>query len=296
MFKIKSKILSSIIIFIIYLLAFISAYLIFPRLNFPESMINVLIADVVATIVVFAFSIIFSNSSVYDPYWSVAPPFIVIYLMIIFPEGNSVRQFIILVLVLFWSLRLTINWLRGWQGFQHQDWRYTNIAEKTGMFYWPVSFLGIHLMPTIFVFLGCLPLWFSLSSAEPLNLFDFVAILFTFSAIMVEWIADEQLIKFRKSGSQESFMQSGLWAISRHPNYLGEISFWVGMFLFLVSATNMKSTTGYWTGVGFISMIILFKFISIPIMEKRNITRKAGYKEYIKKVPALVPRVPMPKA
>ena len=296
MFKIKSKILSSIIIFIIYLLAFISAYLIFPRLNFPESMINVLIADVVATIVVFAFSIIFSNSSVYDPYWSVAPPFIVIYLMIIFPEGNSVRQFIILVLVLFWSLRLTINWLRGWQGFQHQDWRYTNIAEKTGMFYWPVSFLGIHLMPTIFVFLGCLPLWFSLSSAEPLNLFDFVAILFTFSAIMVEWIADEQLIKFRKSGSQESFMQSGLWAISRHPNYLGEISFWVGMFLFLVSATNLKNTSGYWTSIGFISMIILFKFISIPMMEKRNITRKAGYKEYIKKVPALVPRVPMPKA
>jgi steroid 5-alpha reductase family enzyme len=194
-------------------------------------------------------------------------------------------------LVLFWSFRLTINWLRGWQGFHHQDWRYTNIAEKTGIFYWPVSFLGIHLMPTIFVFLGCLPLWFSLSSPEPVNIYDLMALLFTLTAIMVEWIADEQLIKFRKKGSKESFMQSGLWGISRHPNYLGEISFWVGMFLFLISASNLKNTTGYWTVVGFISMIILFKFISIPMMEKRNIARKAGYQEYIKKVPALFPEI-----
>lgn len=291
MFKVKSKILSSAIIFIIYLLAFIVTYLVFPNLNYTESMVNVFIADVVATIIIFIFSIFFSNSSVYDAYWSVAPPIIVIYLMSIFPEGNSARQWIILALVLFWSFRLTINWLRGWQGFKHQDWRYTNIEEKTGVFYWPVSFLGIHLMPTIFVFLGCLPLWFSLSSTEPINFYDFAAIFFTLAAIVVEWIADEQLFKFKKSGSKKPFMQSGLWSISRHPNYLGEISFWVGMFLFLISATNLKSTTGYWTGIGFISMIILFKFISIPMMEKRNITRKIGYQEYIKKVPALFPRI-----
>jgi steroid 5-alpha reductase family enzyme len=272
-------------------MAFLVAFLLFLELNYPKSMVNVLIADVIATIVIFIFSIVFSNSSIYDPYWSVAPPIIVIYLITIFPEGNSFRQFIILALVLFWSFRLTINWIRGWQGFKHQDWRYTNIAEKTGVFYWPVSFLGIHFMPTIFVFLGCLPLWFSLSSSEPMNFYDIVAILFTFSAIMVEWIADEQLIKFRKSGSKQSFMQSGLWAISRHPNYLGEISFWIGMFLFLPSSTNLKGTTGYWTIIGFISMIVLFKFISIPMMEKRNITRKAGYQEYINKVPALFPKV-----
>jgi steroid 5-alpha reductase family enzyme len=37
-------------------------------------------------------------------------------------------------------------------------------------------------------------------------------------------------------------------------------------------------------------MVILFKFISIPLMEKRNIERKPGYQEYIRKVPALLPR------
>lgn len=291
MIKSDSKIISSAIIAAIYFLAFLGSYFIFPMFSYSQTMVNVLIADVAATIIVFVFSIVFNNSSVYDPYWSVAPPFIVVYLMTIFPEGNSPRQWIILVLVLFWSFRLTINWLRGWPGLKHQDWRYTSIAEKTGKLYWPVSFLGIHFMPTIFVFLGCLPLWYGLSINEPLNIYDFIAALFTLSAILTEWIADEQLIKFRKNKSGNSYMKTGLWAVSRHPNYLGEISFWGGIFLFAVSSSDFENTNGYWTVIGFISMVVLFKFISIPLMEKRNIERKQGYLEYINKVPALLPRI-----
>ncbi len=285
------KITSSVIIVLIYIFAFIAVYLLFPWLTVQQTMVKVLVADVAATIVVFVFSIIFNNSSVYDAYWSVAPPFIVVYLMKIYPEGNETRQFLLLALVLFWSIRLTVNWWRGWEGFGHQDWRYTSISEKTGKLYWPVSFLGIHFMPTIFVFLGCLPLWYAISSDAPFNVFDIFAAIFTISAILTEWIADEQLIKFRKNSTGKSFMQSGLWAVSRHPNYLGEISFWGGVFLFAVSATGLKQTTSYWTIIGIISMVILFKFISIPLMEKRNIERKPGYQEYIKKVPALFPRI-----
>lgn len=290
MIKTNSKIISSAIIAITYLLVFFVIYFLFPALHFSQTMVNVFIADVTATVVVFAFSIIFNNSSFYDPYWSVVPPIIVIYLIKLFPQGDDLRQLIVLALVLFWSIRLTVNWWRGWQGIKHQDWRYTSIAEKTGKWYWPVSFLGIHFMPTVFVFLGCLPLWYALSSSIPFNIFDVVAALFTFSAILTEWIADEQLIKFRKTSSGKSFMQSGLWSVSRHPNYLGEISFWGGVFLFVVSSTELRYSAGYWTVIGFISMVVLFKFISIPLMEKRNIERKPGYQEYIKKVPALFPR------
>jgi steroid 5-alpha reductase family enzyme len=291
MIKTNSKIASSAIIGITYLLVFFVVYFIFPALPFSQSMINVFIADVVATVLVFGVSVMFNNSSVYDAYWSVAPPIIVIYLMKLFPDGNEIRQFVLLAMVLFWSIRLTVNWWRGWNGMKHQDWRYTSIAEKTGKMYWPVSFLGIHFMPTVFVFLGCLPLWYALSSSEPFGVVDVVAALVTFSAIMIEWIADEQLIKFRKISSGKNFMQSGLWAVSRHPNYLGEISFWGGVFLFAVAATGLIHSNGLWTIIGFISMIILFKFISIPLMEKRNIARKPGYQEYIKKVPVLFPRL-----
>ena len=291
MIKTGSKIASSAIIGITYLSVFFVVYFVFPALPFSQSMVNVFVADVVATVLIFAVSVMFNNSSVYDPYWSVAPPIIVLYLIKIFPEGNEIRQFVLLALVFFWSIRLTVNWWRGWQGMKHQDWRYTSIAEKTGKFYWPVSFLGIHFMPTVFVFLGCLPMWYALSSSEPFNIYDMVAAIFTFSAILIEWIADEQLIKFRKTSSGKSFMNTGLWGVSRHPNYLGEISFWGGVFLFAVSATGLIHSNGMWTVVGFISMVILFKFISIPLMEKRNIARKPGYQEYIKKVPALFPRL-----
>jgi len=239
MIKIYSKIVSTAIISITYLSVFFVVYFLFPALHFSQTMVNVFIADAVATVLVFTVSVMFNNSSVYDPYWSVAPPIIVIYLMQLFPEGNEIRQFVLLALV----------------------------------------------------FLGCLPMWYALSSNEPFNIFDMVAAIFTFSAIMIEWIADEQLIKFRKTSSGKSFMNTGLWAVSRHPNYLGEISFWGGIFLFAVSATGFIHSNGMWTVVGFISMVILFKFISIPLMEKRNIERKPGYQEYIKKVPALFPRI-----
>lgn len=285
-----SKINSSILIAIIYLLSFLVAWMIFPLLTFTETMLNVLIADIAATIVVFAFSVIFNNSSVYDPYWSVLPPFVVIYLMGVFPEGDSIRQLVILSLVLFWSIRLNVNWIRSWQGFSHQDWRYTAIAEKTGKWYWPVSFLGIHFMPTLFVFLGCLPLWFALSSSLPCGISDMLASLFTFSAILTEWVADEQLLQFRKGNAKGTFIRSGIWKYCRHPNYLGEICFWGGIFLFVVSSNGMGSFNGYWTIIGLISMILLFNFISIPLMEKRNVIRKPGYSGYMAQVPALIPR------
>jgi steroid 5-alpha reductase family enzyme len=287
----NSKIISSAVISIIYLFAFLIVYSFFPLLTFSQTLMNVLISDILATIVVFIFGFIFKNSSVYDPYWSVVPPVIVIYLIKLFPNGNQIRQMIILSLVLFWSIRLTINWYRGWQGLRHQDWRYTSIEEKTGKWYWPVSFLGIHFTPTIVVFLSCLPLWYSISGKASFSVFDVMAALFTFSAILTEWIADEQLFRFRKNNPEIAFISSGIWNYSRHPNYLGEISFWGGLFLFVISSNSLISFTGYWTVIGFISMIILFKFISIPMMEKRNRTRKPGYIKYMNQVPALLPRI-----
>lgn len=286
-----SKPVSVFVIILVYLIAFLVVYFFIPAIPYENSMLKVLTADVAATVVVFVFSIIFSNSSVYDPYWSVIPPFIVVYIMQLYPEGNDIRQMVILTAVLFWSLRLTINWARGWQGFNHEDWRYISIAEKTGKLYWPVSFLGIHLMPTLFVFLGCLPLWYSLSSTSPFNFYDILAAAFTFGAVFTEWFADEQMIRFRNNNKSNAHLNSGLWAFSRHPNYLGEISFWIGVFLFVLSSSERNNFEGLWTGAGFVMMIILFVFISIPLMEKRNLERKPGYAEYIRNVPVLLPRI-----
>lgn len=281
-----SKSASLTIILFIYVLAIFISYLVLQAAPYENTMIKVLVADVAATIIVFLFSVLLKNSSVYDAYWSVIPPFIAIYLILLNPEGNSIRQFLIFGLILFWAIRLTANWARGWTNLSHEDWRYGKIANDTGKFYWPVSFLGIHLMPTIFVFLGCLPLWFGMQSTEPIGIMDFIAFIITNIAILIEWTADQQLWNFKKQKNELSYMNEGVWSIMRHPNYFGEILFWVGLFLFVPAS---KSYDGWWTAVGFVSMIILFRFISIPLMDTRNLSKRPGYEKYIKEVYALTP-------
>jgi hypothetical protein len=90
-----SKRNSILLIAAVYVIAFVVVYCIFPLLSFSGTMINVFIADAIATAVIFIFSLIFSNSSVYDPYWSVVPPVIAIYLMIIFPGGCQARKILL---------------------------------------------------------------------------------------------------------------------------------------------------------------------------------------------------------
>lgn len=281
-----SKSVSLIIILLIYVLAIYVGYTVLLEVPYESTIIKVLVSDIAATVVVFIFSIVLKNSSSYDAYWSFIPPFIVAWLIFLNPEGNNIRQMLIFALVMFWAIRLTANWARGWEGLKHEDWRYQKIASDTGKFYWPVSFIGIHLMPTLFVFMGCLPLWFTLSSTAAINLFDIVASIISIIAILIEWISDEQLRNFKKQAQNVAYMNKGLWSWMRHPNYFGEILFWVGLFLFIPAT---KSNEGLWTAIGFIFMIVLFKFISIPLMDKRNRDKRPGYENYIKEVYALLP-------
>jgi steroid 5-alpha reductase family enzyme len=140
------------------------------------------------------------------------------------------------------------------------------------------------------VFLGCLSLYPALSVGE--NSFgplDGIAIAITAGAIIIEATADEQLLRFvRKKQQPGQIMATGLWAYSRHPNYFGEITFWWGLFLF-----GLAADSGYWwTVVGPLAITALFLFVSIPMMEKRNMERRPAYEERRKKVSALIPWIP----
>src|SRR5690606_37039381 len=157
-----------------------------------------LVAGVIATFVVFGASMLVNNSSVYDPYWSVAPVAIAMWFASDLDAiASAGRQLIVVVLTLLWGIRLTYNWARHWRGLEHEDWRYDDLRQKTGVWYWPVSFGGIHLFPTVMTFLGCVPLWYALTRGD--NAFgwlDGVAILVTLAAIAVEAKADQQLHQF----------------------------------------------------------------------------------------------------
>lgn len=242
------------------------------------------LADIAGTLTIFAFSRMFNNSSFYDPYWSVAPMAIVLYLAL--DATVAGRAVAVIVLVWAWGARLTYNFLKGWPNIQHEDWRYVNIRAKNGRAYWPVSLLGIHLAPTAWVYLGCLSLYPALTSSSPLGLFDFGAILFTAGAIALEATADRQLWQFRQSNpAHSSIMKSGLWRTSRHPNYLGEVMFWWGLYFIGLGANPSM----WWTIAGPLSITALFVFISIPMIDRRHLERRPGYAEHMRSVAPLIP-------
>lgn len=248
-------------------------------------------ADVAATVAIFVFSRAFNNSSVYDPYWSVIPASIAFWLVFVPGAAAAVtlRQAVVLALVSFYAVRLTLNWARGWTGLTHEDWRYVDFRNKTGKLYWLVSFWALHFFPTVMVYLGILPLHEALVTApNGFGALDVVATLVTFGAVVIETVADEQLRTFRRAKRADGdICNVGLWAWSRHPNYFGEISFWVGLWLF-----GLAAGAPWWSAAGVVAMIALFVGASIPMAEKRSLARRPQYAEHQKRVSMLIPLPP----
>lgn len=276
-----------------YGFALLISYYVYGFLDISLSLVSqVLIFNAVSTAVVYCFSYAFDNASFYAPYWSIQPIIITLFLITMANDkGDIIRQLMILVVVLAWGLRLTWNFLRSWEGISHQDWRYTKLNEASGKWFPLISFFGMMLFPTLLVFLGCLPLFEALGEGQnDFNTLDIIAFIVCLSAFFFQFISDNQLQRFIKNRSDNSqILNTGLWKYSRHPNYFGEIIFWIGIALFGVSTVGDVE----WYHVsGVISMILLFNFISIPMQEKQLTEHKPEYYEEIKKRSKLIPWFP----
>jgi steroid 5-alpha reductase family enzyme len=273
-----------------YLLALATAILTGNLFSSFHPLVMIAVADLMATIIIFFFSLALNNSSMYDPYWSVKPMVIAGYYFIAFFPGEvPVRQILVLALMLLYGIRLTSNFYRDWPGLSHEDWRYRNFRKQFPKLYWPVSFFGIHFFPTLMVYLSCLPMYGAMAhGGNPLNPWDLAASIVLAGSIIIAFLADEQLRNFRKDPANKgNFIQSGLWKRIRHPNYLGEILTWWGLFMFALAA-------GYeywWTGIGAVCITLMFVFISVPMMQKKNLASKPGYADYIKRTGMLFPVV-----
>jgi steroid 5-alpha reductase family enzyme len=273
-----------------YLAAGLVGWGVFVALRDRHPLVGTLWADLVATAVVFAVAMAVGNSSLYDPYWSVAPAVIVVgWTIWSSGAGNSARQSLVIVLVLIWAVRLTANWALSWRGLSHEDWRYVQIRARIPrrLPWWLVSLSGIQVMPTLVVFAGLLAVWPAVTVAgAPLGPLDAVAATVTGAAIAIEAVADWQLHRFARDPAHRArVVDRGLWRYSRHPNYLGEIGFWWGMWLFGVAA----APDWWWTVIGPITMVLLFTFVSVPMMDRRSLERRPGFAEHMRRVPALLP-------
>ncbi len=250
-------------------------------------LVQIAVADLAATCVIFIFSVIFNNSSMYDPYWSLKPGVIAIfYLFVYYPGAVPLRQILTALVIILYSIRLTSNFYRQWPGLVHEDWRYRDFRKNFPKLYWVISFLGIHFFPTLMVYLGCIAMYPAMATGTAaFNWLDVAGLSVISGAILLAFVADEQMLDFRKDpANQGKLMNRGLWKYSRHPNYLGEIMTWWGLFLIALA-----SGQGFlWTGIGALVITLMFVFISIPLMDKHSLYRN-GFDIYKQKTPALIP-------
>lgn len=254
-------------------------------------LLNSFIADLIATVVIFAFSRAFRNSSFYDAYWSVIPPLFLLYWWYS-REVDTVylRYIFVSIVVWFWAIRLTWNWSKHWTGMTHEDWRYPIIKEKSGSLEFFADFAGIHLFPTLQVFAGMLPMYAAVAlGTEEVGVLDYVALLLGVSAASLQLVSDRQLHQFIANNSSKQIIDTGLWAWCRHPNYLGELMFWGSLALFGLAA---YPEGWWWQVIGFTAMLVMFRFASIPLMETRSLERRPGYQAVMNTIPMLWPRRP----
>ena len=278
---IKSKNGSLALVSFYYVISFYLAYLVTINFNF-DGWLQILIWHLIATLIIFLFSNVHKNSSIYDPFWHVAPIPIVFYIA---NESSlpSLELNLVLSAFLFWALRLTYNWYLNWNNLDHEDFRYIDLKNNNKFIAFINDLFGIHLIPTLIVNVSLYPIYVALTS-ENLNELVYVGFIIIIIAVVIQYISDDQMRKFRKdSNNFGKTMKYGLWKYSRHPNYLGEVSFWFGIYIFALAS----GLTTIWLLACPIVMLALFVFISCPMMDNRSLKRRSDYKEYMDKTPQL---------
>ena len=281
--KNQNKTVSIVIIGIIYLIAILLGYFVFRMLNKGlYELVALFLADVVATVVVWEFGLFYKNVSVYDPYWSVAPP-VMFTAWAFYKSVFTLPIVLLLITVWYWGIRLTGNWVYTFKGLAHEDWRYTCYRETQSPFIFQIiNFFGLNMMPTVLVFAAMLPGFGLFGSMGAANMLTWLGFAICISAATLQLVADTQIHRFREAHPGR-YCDVGFWKHGRHPNYLGEISMWWGVW------TMYASIYGFdWLIIAPIAMTALFLFISIPMMERRQLQNKPGYAEYREKTRMLI--------
>ena len=246
------------------------------------------------------------NNSQVDKIWSILP---IVYVWITVSHGDySPRLLIMAALVTLWGIRLTANFaLKGayqwrfWGG--EEDYRWKILRQKPEFqprWKWTVfNLFFICGYQNALILLFTLPVIVALQyNAEPLGILDYLAAISMLFFIGYESLADMQHWKFQqrkwtmiRSGTQpeggykKGFLDSGLWARSRHPNYFAEQAIWVCFYFFGVSASGQWFN---WSIAGCLLLILLFQGSS-SFSEEISAGKYPEYRDYQQRVPRFLP-------
>ncbi len=232
---------------------------------------------------VWVLSLILKDSGIMDIFWGLGFILVtVVYYM--YGSGNDDRMLLMLALVVLWGIRLAAHILvRNWG--QDEDARYNNWRNEAGKAWWWKSYLKVFLLQGVVMWIVSLPLLAAHSQGGPLGLLDWIGTgVFAFG-FLFESIADMHLLLFKKNPANKGkVLDTGLWSLSRHPNYFGEATLWWGFGLIALS------TGAWWTLVSPLLMTwLLLKVSGVKMLDDLLSNTKPQYRDYIKRTPAFLP-------
>ena len=198
----------------------------------------------------------------------------------------SIRSIFVATFVSVWTLRLGI-FLYKRIVKAGEDRRFRDIKKSLPKFLmtWTLSALWVFLTTVNAITL------ITLNPLEPIGVFFVFGALLWLLGFGFEVIADRQKQHYsEQSENKGSFITQGLWSISRHPNYFGEIILWTG-----IAIISLPFLSG-WQFVTLVSPVFVFLLLTrisgLPFLEEKA-EKKWGenkdYIEYKKRTPILVP-------
>ncbi len=243
-------------------------------------------ATLLLFVITFLLSIIIRNNSIVDIVWGLG--FVAIaWIANSFAIPSFANQ-LILWYVTVWGLRLALhilyrNWGRG------EDYRYKNWRDVWGSSWVIRSFFQVFILQWILMQLIAVPIVLGL-----IGRFEISPVVLAFGMILwltgfgFEAIGDYQLIRFKMlRGNKNKLMTTGLWSLTRHPNYFGEATLWWGI---AVIAFGLTRSPIVFIGPLVIDFLLLF-VSGIPMLEMKYKGR-ADWRAYAKRTSPFFPWIP----
>ena len=197
------------------------------------------------------------------------------------------RSAVLGLLVIVWAGRLGTFLFRRIQA-AGSDSRFDSIKTNAWRFLVAWTLQGLWVFLTLCAALAAM----TAIAPAPMGGLDVLGLGIWIAGFAIEVSADRQKSQFREA-HPDRFVDQGLWAWSRHPNYVGEIVLWIGVAV-IASSTLRGWQWLTWVSPAFVTLL-LTRISGIPILERRADERWSGvadYERYKAHTPVLIPRPP----
>jgi steroid 5-alpha reductase family enzyme len=246
-----------------------------------------LAAGLAAATLVWRLSLRLRDAAIVDVFWAFGFSLIVLVCLALGDAEPGARGWTLIALALVWSGRLGIHMLLRRRG-RPEDFRYAAMRAHHGQAFGRRSLASVFLLQAAVQWVVAMPLQLPLlwPGSSELGALDLVGLVCFAVGLAVETAADWQLERFRADPAHHGrVLQSGLWRLSRHPNYFGEALLWWGIGL-------VASGSAY----GWLCLIspalltfLLLRVSGVPLLEEGLRARLPGYAAYVERTPAFVP-------